>query len=685
MERTSNNFNLFDFDVEAFARAYYQSSPTGQRSENAPDASFEERLGELQLDSSDESSTKAGSPDTGPAESHRRMRSTDEGDLMRMPLRDDRFSGARHSVGLPRGRIGDLAAGLSRSDLRGTLFSSTRYTSSSETQPEIQTKNTKNRGLWSRIKSGVGKAFAKSRSEKASGAFVQREIVSTSVRVDHAKQPARIRGVFDADEALLEELRSRATGQMSDGTIRNAQADVRNFSAWLSRNRRAPIAGRLGNPELEPGLERDLQDYANDRNINTRRTSAALNKLREVQAGRVLSTSNYRLAPYSADESLIDLWAAAEKATGRVEPDTVDRQARRLARLSDWLERHQRGAMAGRLFTHGLAQDVEEYKQQTGDSKIKPDLLRLQRYQQVVDANQALELPPPGQAYLPAEPPQELPPMPDTPSEGAWSLFREQMHGPTSSSPAQDVGLQGSSQELPATLAITSDEGWTWSREYAQGPATPSAAGSSSSDFYSGLEPLVNLDSPTPYGFRGDVRSPPALAGPSAAPQEVPDIGHIVGEGWRHGSQSASVVLIDVLDNVNLLPNQFGPRRVDINGEPYSVTLGPGGRSDVRLIHHPRARQRDEAGSSRQLHSPGQINEAGPSRPGVPDLGYLIRGGWQHRERLLPNYLARAIEGNQLMPEPGRPTYFNIRGVPYKGELVETDGGPRVRIYPEVG
>lgn len=37
------------------------------------------------------------------------------------------------------------------------------------------------------------------------------------------------------------------------------------------------------------------------------------------------------------------------------------------------------------------------------------------------------------------------------------------------------------------------------------------------------------------------------------------------------------------------------------------------------------------------------------------------------------------------MPERERPTYFNIRGVPYRGELEETDNGPRVRIYPEVG
>ncbi|MET3583631.1 hypothetical protein ABID19_006696 [Mesorhizobium robiniae] len=682
----------------------------------------------MQLSSSDESSGEDGSPD---ALSGKRGGGAwrDMGASMRTPPRftpsDSYFSGSRHSVDIPQAHLGGTSQVPPQSSLRPDPFSSARYTSSPVAQPEVQTKKGKNRGLWSRIKSGVGKAFSGSHRDKAFGAPVQQEVVSTSVRVYHAKQPSRIRGVFDADEALLEEFRSRATGRMSDGTIRNAQADVRNFSAWLSRNGRAPIAGRLGNPQLEPGLERDLEAYATDCKSGTRRTKAALNKLRDVQAGNVLSTSSHRLAPYSADATLIDMWAAAEKPTGRVEPDTVDRQARRLSRLSDWLQGHGRGAMAGRLFTHGLAQDVEEYKQQAEDTKIKPDLLRLQRYQQVLDANQMLGLTP---ARQPASS-QELPPMPASPSEGAWTLLREHMQEPASWSPAPHRGPQpSSSQERPATPSIgTPSEGawnwfrghmqepaswspaphrgpqpsssqerpatpstgapsegaWNWFREYMLEPATPSSAAGASSDFYGDFEPLVNLSPPTPYGLHdyvpGHTRQP-SFVGPPTPPQEVPDIGPVVGEGWRHGSQSASAILIDVLENVNLLPNQFGPRRVDINGERYSVTLGPAGRSDVRLIHHPRARQGDEAASSSR-----QINEAGPSSQGVADLGYLIRGGWQHRERLLPNYLARALEGEHLMPEPGRPTYFNIRGVPYRGEFVETDGGPRVRIYPEVG
>ncbi|WP_165421547.1 hypothetical protein [Bradyrhizobium sp. Leo170] len=45
----------------------------------------------------------------------------------------------------------------------------------------------------------------------------------------------------------------------------------------------------------------------------------------------------------------------------------------------------------------------------------------------------------------------------------------------------------------------------------------------------------------------------------------------------------------------------------------------------------------------------------------------------------------RVLEGERIMPEPGRPTYFEIHGVPYRGELVESEGRRRVRVYPERG
>lgn len=65
MERTNNNFNLFDFDVEGFARAYGQQPQADQRSGDTVQG-FEERLGALQLSSSRENSAEASSPDARP-------------------------------------------------------------------------------------------------------------------------------------------------------------------------------------------------------------------------------------------------------------------------------------------------------------------------------------------------------------------------------------------------------------------------------------------------------------------------------------------------------------------------------------------------------------------------------------------------------------------------------------------
>ncbi|WP_244608769.1 hypothetical protein [Bradyrhizobium algeriense] len=737
MERTNNNFNLFDFDVEGFAQAYYQQSRAGQQSGNTREqASFEQQMNELQLNSSDESSARSSSPDESPAKGDGGIRRTDFGGSVRMPphsrLRDTSFSSTRHSVDIPRAHFRDSAQVPPQSNLRDDMFSSARYTLPSEERPAVQTKNSKDRGLWSRIKSGVGKAFGTSRSEKPSGSTAQQEVFSTKFRVDYAKQPGRTRGVPEEDEELFEDFKSKAkvtrddgTGKvLGDGTIKNAIADLRHLSGRLSQNGRPSIADRIGNPELEAGLDDDVETYAKDR---SGRIKAALKKLRDVGAGKALSADIRRLAPYPADATLIDMWTAAEKATRRIEPETVDRQARRLSRLSDWLQTREKGAMAGRLNDNGLAQDVEQYRNQTADTKINADLLRLRRYQQVREANRALGLPPPESARplagegarqpgspqeLPATPAtpsegawewfrnqmqepasstftphhgpqpsslQELPATPATPSAGAWDWFREQMQEPASSSFTPHRGPQPRSlQELPATPATPSAGAWDWFREQMQEPASLSSARRPSSDVYGGLEPLVNLNPPTPYELRDDAHSvpapdlarPPSFVGPSGAPQERLDIGSIVGEGWHHGSQPASDVLIDVLSNINLMPNQFGPSQFAINGEHYSATFGPGEHRDVRLIHHPRARP---------------MNEAGPSRQPIADLGFLIRGGWQHRERWLPPYLVRALEGEHLMPEAGRPTYINIRGVPYRAELLETDGGSRVRVYPEAG
>ncbi len=697
------------FDSGAWMREYAAlQGRTGQRAGSPSEqGDFEGRLQDLTLVPSDQRNST--SPDRPPAAGGRAVRRDDFGGSMRAPprstSRESALGGTRRSVDIPSFQL-PASSQVPQSSLRDDLFNSTRY-SFPDAESAASAKSGKSRGLWSRFKSGLGKALGGSSSGKSSRDAGQSDVISTNLRIDHARQPGRTRGVSRADEELIEDFRNRAAGNLSDGTIKNAAADLRHLSARLSDAGRPSIADRirrelenaqLENPDvenhqLEAELDEDVDAYAKDRG---RRIKAALKKLREVGAGNTLAADVRRLAPRAEDASFIRMWAAAEKATGRIDPKTIDRQTRRMFRLSEWLQTHDRQPIADRLSTPGLAQDVEEYKQETKDSKINADLLRLGLYQQILEANRALGLPPPedlgqpsAEAARQAHSPQELPATPATPSAGAWGWLGEQIHGPASPMPAPHWAAQAHPPfELPAT---PSQGAWAWLGQQMQEPASPSSVRPRSSNIYGGLESFVDLDPPTPHDLRDDARSAPApelaaassFAGPPGAPSEPRDIGAIVGVDWRHGSQAASDVLIDVLGNINLLPNQFGPSQFAINGERYSATFGPGGRRDIRLIHHPRVGGMNEAGPSRPLHRPPPIVSARRPGEGAVDLGYLIRGGWEHRERFLPAYLVRVLEGERIMPGPRRPTYFEIRGMPYRGELVESEGRQRVRVYPE--
>ncbi|MGY4230470.1 hypothetical protein ACVMIH_007831 [Bradyrhizobium sp. USDA 4503] len=738
------------FDSGAWMREYAAlQGRTGQRAGSPSEqADFEGRLQDLNLDPIDHRNST--SPDRSPAAGGRAVRRDDFGGSMRTPprssSRESALGGTRRSVDIPSFQL--PASAQPQSSLRDDLFSSARY-SFPEAESAASAKSGKSRGIWSRFKSGLGKALGGS-SAKSSRDAGQSNVISTNLRIDHARQPGRTRGVSRADEELIEDFRNKAAGNLSDGTIKNAAADLRHLSARLSDAGRPSIADRirrelenaqLENPDvenhqLEAELDEDVDTYAKDRG---RRIKAALKKLREVGAGNALAADVRRLAPRAEDASFIRMWAAAEKATGRIDPKTIDRQTRRMFRLSEWLQTHDRPPIAGRLSTPGLVQDVEEYKQETKDGKINADLVRLGLYQQILEANRALGLPPPEYAGQPSEvaapqahSPQEFPATPATPSAGAWQWLGEQMHGPGSSMPVPHSGWQTSSSqplpatpatpsagawdwlgeqihgpaspmpaphwaaqahppfELPATPATPSQGAWAWLGQQVQEPASPSSVRPRSSNIYGGLESFVDLDPPTPHDLRDDARSAPpefaaasSFAGPPGATPELRDIGAIVGVNWRHGSQAASEVLIDALGNINLLPNQFVPSQFAINGERYSATFGPGGRRDIHLIHHPRIGGMNEAGPSRSLHHPAPIVSARRPGEGVVDLGHLIRGGWEHRERFLPPYLVRVLEGERIMPAPGRPSYFEIRGMPYRGELVENEGRQRVRIYPE--
>jgi type III effector protein XopD len=255
------------------------------------------------------------------------------------------------------------------------------------------------------------------------------------------------------------------------------------------------------NHQLEAELDEEVDRYAGRRGT---RIKAALKKLREVGAGNALAPDLRRLAPHGADATLIHMWAAAEKATHRIEPKTIDRQARRMSKLSEWLRTHDRPPMAGRLSTPAFVRDLEEYRRETNDKKINADLVKLGGYEQILEANRALGLRPPEDPGQPsweaARQPHALqgpPATPASPSAGAWDWLGEQIQGPASPEPAPHWGAQAHPPlELPATPATPSQGAWAWLGQQMQDSASPSCVRPRSSNIYGGLDSFVDLDPP---------------------------------------------------------------------------------------------------------------------------------------------------------------------------------------------
>ncbi|MEY9981405.1 hypothetical protein ABH995_000742 [Bradyrhizobium yuanmingense] len=125
----------------------------------------------------------------------------------------------------------------------------------------------------------------------------------------------------------------------------------------------------------------------------------------------------------------------------------------------------------------------------------------------------------------------------------------------------------------------------------------PSDAPAQSSDIYRGLDSFVDLPY-TPQQMRDDAQSaqvlspagePTFFVGRSGVLQELEHIGYRIHEDRQDGSQPVSDLLLDVLNNIGVLPAKFsGPTQVPISGETYSITLGPRGRSGAQFIDHPR-------------------------------------------------------------------------------------------------
>ncbi|MGY4157824.1 hypothetical protein ACVINW_003666 [Bradyrhizobium sp. USDA 4461] len=111
----------------------------------------------------------------------------------------------------------------------------------------------------------------------------------------------------------------------------------------------------------------------------------------------------------------------------------------------------------------------------------------------------------------------------------------------------------------------------------------PTGVAHTSGALLPGLNPPASLD------FRKAANPPPPSAAQASGYQplrQVPEIGELFGHDWRHGPQEASPAVIDMLQNLDLLPSQHAPMtRFLIHGQPYTAESLPGGR--VLLFHRP--------------------------------------------------------------------------------------------------
>ncbi|MCK1738334.1 hypothetical protein IVA79_31180 [Bradyrhizobium sp. 138] len=375
----------------------------------ADQASFEQQLSNLQLSSPDESSAEVGSPDTRPAEAHGPIQRTDMGRSMRMPpqssLQDKGLSSTRYSVDIPSAHLG-AGATASQSSLRDRLFSSTRYTAPSEPQPAARTKDSKSRGLFSRVKSGFGKVFGGSGGEKSSGGSTS-EVASSELRMDFAKRgrPAG-QDMHPEDEARIEQFAEavrgyeilpdgstgRGDGRVCDGTLRTNLGLLRGFARWLRAENRGSMASRLLNdPE---SLAADIADYRAGGGDNHNRLKSALSHFRrfapneqELQAvgpgPRLMGRQIHY--PYPEDAHLID--GLANEELNKLGSDStsqrkgVSERASKQRRFSDWLQREGRGNIVSRLTgsdqqQRSLMEDYRDFTKAEGSVVVSFDRLR---------------------------------------------------------------------------------------------------------------------------------------------------------------------------------------------------------------------------------------------------------------------------------------------------------------------
>ncbi|MGO7740912.1 hypothetical protein ACC733_36570, partial [Rhizobium johnstonii] len=284
--------------------------------------------------------------------------------------------------------------------------------------------------------------------------------------------------VREACETLITQFQDKldAAGGNAPNTIRQWVSELRKLDDWL-QTRNLSLAQLIDDPD-----ELDVQVTSYLESGGSPRVKRALEVLRSSRAG--MNLSHFPRVPYPEDGQLID---GHLNHVGGAAPTRAQSNARGAQRrFGDWLRSKEKASIASRLNSgqqlfEELKEDFRAFGEDIGrNTAIWLD--KLQKYQQVVEANAALGIQPAKEAGWPQRPDQS-----------AVSSYDQD--------PLWDqASIRGRSPSYDQRDDARSAPPWD---------DEPSSATARSSHIFSGLDSLVDLPS-TPYDQRDDARSAPA-------------------------------------------------------------------------------------------------------------------------------------------------------------------------------
>ncbi|MGC5845233.1 hypothetical protein PU724_33450, partial [Mesorhizobium abyssinicae] len=201
---------------------------------------------------------------------------------------------------------------------------------------------------------------------------------------------SRKRGREHPDEALFAAYRADAakTVKVSESSIAGDITALRKFSKWLDENHRTQIAGRLDDRQLVSLAK----NFAGNDAVLLSDINVALGRLRQHSAGQTVTTARARSV--SEDNQVIeDACRAAASGYGK---GTLNNYRSTLGRFNSWLSQNF-GKGITQIEPAVLSRAVDEYEKNAGPG-FGPAWNFLQRYRQMVAANNALGLSAHGQA-----------------------------------------------------------------------------------------------------------------------------------------------------------------------------------------------------------------------------------------------------------------------------------------------